>query len=384
MKLEYEIPTRVFLGKDVLAENADLVTGLGSGALVVMDGSMDRSHTALEEVLYCLEAGGVSRTIYHQTNENAPGIAGLEAGAALAREAAVDFIIAVGSNATLEAAKAIALLCPQPIDTATLLVHAVPHKVPVVCVPTVFGGGSEVTPIVHVAQTGIDHLTRVSNRLLAPHMALLDANYCTGMSLRQIHDSILLTLATTIDAIASEKANSISDAVAIAALGTISDLTAILRDDKHEFTPHELEQLLLVSNQSGLAAALAGGSALEALASPLSYVSDLTAGQAFGLMIPPFVAWLKSRAPLVGDVILDSLYMSSMEALEEFLWDVVGPVSPLTSADIERAADSAASTPGIKTSVLSLDPAEIASCYDHLLADETDPEPQEAEPDQNA
>ena len=370
MQLEYEIPTRVLLGKDVLAENAALVTGLGSGALVVIDGEIERSHPALEEVLYCLELNGVSRTLFHQTKKDAPGISGLEAGAALAREASVDFVIAVGSNATLEAGKAIALLCAQPIDSATLLVRAVPRRIPVVCVPVTFGGGSEVTPVVHVAQTGIDHFTRVSNRLLAPHLALLDARYAESMTREEIRDSYLITLGRTIDAIASEKANPISDAIAIATLGSISDLVSIMREENHEFTTQDLERLMLASNQSGLAQSLAGGSALEALASPLTYVSDLTSGQAFGLMIPPFVAWLESRSPIVGDVIIDSLYMKTLDVLEEFLWDVVGPVTPLSSEDIERAADSAGSTPGIKSSVLSLDPQDISSCYAHLQADE--------------
>ena len=116
MQMSYELRTRVIFEQDALAENATLITSLGSSALVVLDAHLEDTHPAIQETLFCLEYNGIHRTLYHHTRRTAPNIANLEAGAALARETSVDFIVAIGGISTLETAKAIALLAAQDLS----------------------------------------------------------------------------------------------------------------------------------------------------------------------------------------------------------------------------------------------------------------------------
>lgn len=375
MQLSYELRTRVIFEQDALAENAALITSLGSSALVVMDAHLEESHPAIQETLFCLEYNGIHRTLYHHTRETAPSIANLEAGAALAREASVEFVVAIGGVSTLEAAKAIGLLAAQDIDDATLLVTNISHPIPVVCIPTMPSGGTEVTDEVHIAQTGIDHLTLVRNRLLFPYLALLDPRYMVDLSQDKIIDAYLHALGRAIETLASEKANPISDAIGVAALGNMSDLFDVMTDSEAATSLWNDEHLLLAANQTGLAIAMVGTNTLEALAAPLTYVKNMSLGRAYGLMIPPFVAYLQDRHRVVGDVIIQSLYLPTLDALQEFLWDILGEIEPLTSAEYEQVINAAQNTPGIKNSVLSLDFKDISNCYAHLLIDE------ESEPD---
>ena len=371
MLLDYEFPTHVIMQKDAIAEHSHLLADFGSHAMLVIDGVMADDHPARQEVLYSLEYNNIKRTIFLNTRKKTPSISMLEAGAALARESRVDFVVAVGCDATLETGKAIALLANQDISSATLLNNDIADPLPVVCVPTEPGSGTEVTPEIHVAQHGLDRVTLVRNPLAAPLLTFLDADYTMHMENSTIVSNYILTLGRAIEAIISEKANPISDAMAIAALGTVSELAGPilnLEDDEATFELHE--RLMLASHQAGVAITLSDNNILEALASPLTHVSNFQLGEAYGLIIPPMVAILGDRAPLISDVILQSLYFSRLESLEDFLWAIIGEITPIDTTELERCANAAANNPLIKNGVISLEFKDIASCYAHLLVDE--------------
>lgn len=369
MLLDYELPTHVILQKDALAEHAQLIAAMGQHAMLVMDAGLDDAHPAKQEILFCLDFNDIERTIYLHTRKVAPGIANLEAGAALARESQVDFVIAVGCDATLEAGKGIALLAAQSIDNATLLQTDIARPLPIVCIPTEPGSGTEVTPEIHVAQSGLDRLTLMRNPLASPKLSLLDPRYTLHMPRNIVVSNYIKSLGRAVEAVTSEKANPISDAIAIAALGTASELADKLNDPETDIDEDIHEQLMLAANQAGLAIAASGANLMEALASPLTYVSPVHLGQAYGLILPPVLSYLIERAPLVSDVIMQSLYVNTLEDLEDCLWNLIGEITPITPDDLERCANAAAANPLIKNGVLSLEFKEIASCYAHLLAE---------------
>lgn len=374
MQLSYEIGTRVFLEEDALANHSTLFQELGSRALVVMDADLPSKHVALQELFVCLEMNGIERILYHHTKKMGTGIANVEAGAALARESKIDLLIAIGCEATLEAGKAIALLAVQDIAEASLLIPQVEEQIPVVCLPIGPGGGTEVTPEVHVAQTGLSRLTLVENRLLMPQIAFLDPRYLAGSTHGERASALLLTLGRAIESLSSVKAHPISDAMAIATLGSVSDFFKRLTEVDKPWSLDEDAQLLLTANQAGLAVAMTGTNALEALASPLTYVLNITLGQAYGLMIPPYLAYLLDRQQVTGDVILQSLYVPDLDALQEKLWDIIGPIDPMTEEDLEQVVNAAQNNPRLKQGTLGFDLRDLTNCYAHLLADETEVE----------
>ena len=101
MLLDYKFPTRVIMQEDALAAHSELLKEFGNHAMLVMDGVMADDHPAKQEILFSLDFNNIKRTIFLHTRKVAPSISNLEAGAALARESQVDFVIAVGCDATL-------------------------------------------------------------------------------------------------------------------------------------------------------------------------------------------------------------------------------------------------------------------------------------------
>lgn len=381
MLLDYNLPTHVIMASDALAQNSQLLTQFGEHALLVMDAAMHETHPAKVETLFALEFNHIKRTIYTHTRKTAPGITSIESGAALARECGADFVMAVGCDATLEMGKAIAVLAVQDIAEATLLATEDIVPLPVVCIPTEPGSGTEVTPEIHAAQSGLGRLTLVRNPLVTPQLAFMDARYSEWMDIRVIQSHYMKTMGRAIEAIISETANPLSDAMAIGALGALANMRAIVlnasrvdeKGVKQGFSIHDREQLMLISNQVGLAVALSGGAnILEALASLLTYVSKLHLGEAYGLVMPPLVDILTLRVPLLGDVVLQSLGFRRFEDLEDFLWELIDEIVPITTDDLERCANAAANNPLVKGGALTLEFKDIAACYEHLVADDED------------
>lgn len=382
MQLDYYLPTHVILGEDALPQNAHRLKELGQSVLLVIDAAMQETHPAKVETLYALEYQGIKRTIYSPIRKTAASIDAIEQGAALAREAQAQFVLAVGCDATLEVGKAIAVLAVQDIQDATLLNENV-QALPVVCIPTEPGSGTEVTPEIHANQQGLDRLTLVRNPQATPILALIDPRYSAWVDPRIIQNNYLKTMGRAIEALISDHANPMSDAIAIAALGSVADLTKTILNatrvdengQKQGFTQDDRARLALASNQTGLAIALSGGAnMLEALASPLTHVSKRHLGEAYALVIPPLVDYLIQRTPLMSDVVLQSLYQTRLEDLEDLLWEIIGEVEPITASDLDRAANAAANNPLIKQGILTLEYKDIQAAYLHLLADDNIPD----------
>src|SRR5699024_3535323 len=99
-------------------------------------------------------------------------------GAALARQVQADFIIAIGGGSPMDAAKAIALLACQDIPKAQLFTQQQRGKtLPLICIPTTAGTGSEVTQYSVLTNDAQKTKTSLAAPCLFPQAALLDGKY---------------------------------------------------------------------------------------------------------------------------------------------------------------------------------------------------------------
>ena len=71
----------------------------------------------------------------------------------------------------------------------------------------------------------------------------------------------------------------------------------------------------------------------------------------------------------IDEVMRNEISDDNLEDLEDFLWDLIGEIVPITAEDLERCANAATANPLIKNGILSLEFKEVASCYAPLLAE---------------
>ncbi len=204
-----------------------------------------------------------------------------------ARELGVDWIVGIGGGRTLDGAKAARLLAVRPeLDLRSavpLLELPEPATVHLAALPTTSGSGSE-------ASWSADLWTEeggpleVAHRGLVPDWSLLDPSLATGLSSEHRLEGALETLAQAAEAYLSAWANPFSDALALAAVGTVIErLPHALRwsDD-----PDAGAALHYAATAAGLAASNSQRGLAHALARALEPTTGLGYARLLGIVTP--------------------------------------------------------------------------------------------------
>ena len=167
--------TRIVFGPGVLAALPAEVLALGlRRALVVCDPGITRLGLA-DRVVAVLAGGGVECTCFDALSEN-PRDAECCAAAAAAEETGADVVIGLGGGSAMDAAKAAAALVTnggtvKDWEDPRQLEH---EPLPLVCIPTTAGTGSEVT-FVAVITDEVDHYKMALRGTgLGPAVAVID------------------------------------------------------------------------------------------------------------------------------------------------------------------------------------------------------------------
>jgi alcohol dehydrogenase class IV len=128
-----------------------------------------------------LSESGLPPVLFDQVREDPPEDTMLAA-EALAREAGVDGVIALGGGSSMDVAKVVAVLLggEQPLPELYGVDQVRGGRLPLVLVPTTAGTGSEVTPVA-VVTTGATTKAGVSSAVLLPDVAVLDADLTLGL-----------------------------------------------------------------------------------------------------------------------------------------------------------------------------------------------------------
>lgn len=146
--MEFFMPARLHTGEGCIAHYADDLASLGESCLVVTGGAAATASGAMDDVLEVLASKGIASTVWDGVTENPPVASCIEAGR-LGASAGAKFVLGVGGGSSLDAAKAIAVFVANPtLDEAGYYAMAWENDpVPIVCVGTTAGTGSEVTKV---------------------------------------------------------------------------------------------------------------------------------------------------------------------------------------------------------------------------------------------
>ena len=172
--MKYYMPVRVFDEKDCVIKHADEIGALGKKALIVTGKNSAFSNGSFDDVICALKKSDTEYLSFSEVEENPSTDTVLSAAERFSGEK-IDFVIGVGGGSPMDAAKAIALLLKHPEADQEYLYDAKkdPSALPVVCVPTTCGTGSEVTGV--SVLTRHDRKTKISMvHKVFPKYAFLD------------------------------------------------------------------------------------------------------------------------------------------------------------------------------------------------------------------
>ena len=276
---------RSVFGQGAAARLADEVALAGGGpVLLVVDPNVLEAGVA-KPAISSLDKAGVAYEIYSQiTREPEPQEA--DAAAAQGKALGAKTVVGIGGGSALDLAKAAGVLITNPggcMDYIGLELVKQPG-VPVICLPTTAGTGSEVTFTAVFTGRKDKFKGGMNGRHLYPHTALLDPLLTVSCPPYITAVTGMDALTHAMEAYTSLQAHPVSEMNSLAAIELIG---ASLREAVAN--PENLqarENMLLGSYLAGLALAQAGVGAVHAMAYPLGALYDIPHGEANAILLP--------------------------------------------------------------------------------------------------
>jgi alcohol dehydrogenase len=173
---EYELLTKIIFGVGALQELPFYVEKLGGKKVfLVSDPGLEQAGT-VAKVISLLQQTGKVRVDAFTEVEREPDVKTISTATRLAVEFGADLIVGVGGGSALDAAKAVAVMVKNNgkiTDYSGL--NKVPQKgIPLICIPTTAGTGSEVTIWTVISEKENDCKVPIGGAMLAPTIAICD------------------------------------------------------------------------------------------------------------------------------------------------------------------------------------------------------------------
>jgi alcohol dehydrogenase len=287
---DYDPRTRLVFGAGTVAKLGEHVRKLGGQrVLLVTDaGLRDAGHEQL--ALQILADAGVSVVVYDDVHTN-PTSDDIDAGAAFARRHEIDLLIGLGGGSSMDCAKGINFVITNggKIEDYWGIGKATKPMLPLICVPTTAGTGSEAQSFAVIAHPQTHLKMACGDKKAAARVAILDPNLTLSMpapvtaatgidALSHALETYVTTRRTPVSQIFSHQAWQLLSRAFPAVLHAPQDRPA-------------RGAMLLGSYLAGAAIENSMLGATHASANPLTAHYDLTHGVAIGLMLPHVIRY---------------------------------------------------------------------------------------------
>jgi len=173
----YYQPTEILFGKGRLKEAGKVARKFGGRCLLVTVPAFREIKPALELIKSVLKENGIEVVHFDKVIPN-PTTEIVSAGAKLAREAKVEFVIGLGGGSSIDTAKAIAVEATHQGSCWDYLyfkqTKPTERTLPIIAIPTTSGTGSNVTAVAVVTNPLERSKSALSSPRLFPQVSIVD------------------------------------------------------------------------------------------------------------------------------------------------------------------------------------------------------------------
>ena len=278
-------PRSILVGGGTVARVAEVLASHGlSRPLVVTDPWMVSSGT-VEKCLGPLRAAGIAVAVFADTVPD-PTDTVVEAGVAAFAAGHYDCLIGFGGGSPMDTAKAIAILAATGGHIRS---QKAPHAadraaVPLICIPTTAGTGSEATRFTIVTDTASDEKMLIAGQGALPLAAIVDYELTLTVPPRTTADTGIDSFTHALEAYVSRRANPVSDMYAERAMRLIGPN---LRTVYHR--PDDLaarEAMMLGATLAGLAFSNASVALVHGMSRPIGAHFHVPHGLSNAMLLP--------------------------------------------------------------------------------------------------
>ncbi len=293
----FHLPTEILFGRGRIKEFGVRLDPKFERILIVTDKNVALKSPAVDAVRFELRPRQVE--LYQDVVEN-PAFENIEDGARMARDLRAEIIIGVGGGSAMDAAKGIALLTANDKGLGAYLNGERPENpaLPVVCVPTTSGSGSEVTP--YAVFTDVKNRNKVgyANSSLFPIWSVVDPELTYTMPEPVIIHTGLDALTHALESFLSTQAFWMNDILALHVIDIVlwNLKQAVGRD------PEAMTKLSYASTLAGINITLSGTILLHIMGYCLTTFHGLPHGRANAALLPRFLDFMRKRSKAINKV----------------------------------------------------------------------------------
>ncbi len=294
MKLSFFTPTRLFIEKDCVINNASRISEVGTRCLIVTGKNSALKSGALSDVTEALNMQKIPYTVFDGIEQNPTVSSCIEAGNT-ARGFSADFIIGIGGGSPLDASKAVAVFSANKnLDENGLYsLEWENTPLPVVCVGTTAGTGSEVTPV-SVLTSSDGRKKSIRDDRIYPVLSMGDVKYLDTLSDTFTRSCAVDALSHSIESFFSKASCDISQ---MFALRSCEMLLPLLEKGLSSLDRTDKEALYLSSVYAGYAISVTGTAFPHAMGYFLSEEFSVPHGTACAVFLPHYLCHSEISSP---------------------------------------------------------------------------------------
>ncbi|WP_421990096.1 iron-containing alcohol dehydrogenase [Roseococcus sp.] len=285
-------PRQILIGGGSLSRLGELLKQFGlSRPLVVTDPWMVSSGT-VEKCLEPLRAAGMSPAVFHETVPD-PTDTVVAYGVSVLQSGEFDVLVGFGGGSPMDTAKAMAILAAAPAGTP-MRQFKVPYAadqgaLPVICVPTTAGTGSEATRFTVITDVATDEKMLIAGLGALPLAAIVDHELTRTVPARTKADTGIDSLTHALEAYVSKRANSVSDMYAERAMRLIGP--HLRRVYKNPEDAAAREAMMLGATLAGLAFSNASVALVHGMSRPIGAHFHVPHGLSNAMLLPAVTAF---------------------------------------------------------------------------------------------
>jgi alcohol dehydrogenase class IV len=287
----FNIPTKIVFGTGKINELETFLTPDTERLLIVTDKNIAHKSDALNKLLFLLKNKDVS--VFDEVEEN-PSLGLVEKGGNLAMEINAQTIIGLGGGSPMDAAKGCAVLAKNPAPMSDYMKgkSLANDPLPVICIPTSSGTGSEVTPYAVFTDPANQSKGGFSHPSIFPRTSIIDPELTYSMPESVIVNTGLDALTHSLEAYLSTDAYELNDVLALHSIETVLDnLGAAAKKNKEA-----MARMAYTAMLAGIAITNAGTILLHIMAYPLTVFHNIPHGKANAALLPAFLGFMKEKS----------------------------------------------------------------------------------------
>ena len=284
---EFQLATKIYYGEGQLQRLGSICGGLGMKKVMVVSGGNVSRLPLIDKILASLLEAGIEYETFFDVPSD-PDVDVVDELTLCMKKAGVDGAVAVGGGSPLDAAKAGCILQTNPGKAEEYVFgggKTVKEKgLPLVCIPTTAGTGSEVTGVAVLGNHRTLKKASISSALMKPSAAILDPVAVKDAPKGVTASTGMDALTHAIEAYVCKKANLFSDFFAEKAIELIRENLILSYEDGENLEARG--NMLLASNFAAIAMSHSGLGAVHGIAQAIGGVAGTAHGITNAVLLP--------------------------------------------------------------------------------------------------